>query len=306
MIGGFWVLAACGGQPQGGSDSDQEQTEPVPYIYDDLGEDETPYDQAEVEATLDLALAEVLDWHADPAVAAYEAAMEGATEDCPNYYSDGGNEYWYDYCTSDKGASFSGYAFYYAYDDYSDGTYVYNGDEVYAEAVIDTPEGDAFEAGGYAYALLLDDGNGANIWYSALGGAFSWTGGGIEGTWMEAGVRAETALWISTYPAYGANYAYVSGGATNLGGDYDTVSFTDLTYGNAVGGWPCDGEPGGTMSVRAADGSWFDVVFDVDPDTWTIPDGTCDGCGEVWHRGEVVGEACVDPTPLVDWEGAPW
>ena len=157
MIAWIWVLGACGGQQQGDSETGADVTEPAPYIYEDTGGEALSFDQAEVEATLNLALSEALEWHADPAVAAYETAMEGASDDCPNYYSDGANTYWYDYCTSDKGASFSGYAFYYAYDDYSDGTYVYNGDEVYAEAVIDTPEGDAFEAGGYAYALRLTD-----------------------------------------------------------------------------------------------------------------------------------------------------
>jgi hypothetical protein len=32
----------------------------------------------------------------------------------------------------------------------------------------------------------------------------------------------------------------------------------------------------------------------------------CDGCGEVWFRGEPAGQACVDFSGLLDWTEAPW
>ncbi len=307
----IWLLGACGGgsegEGQGSSQTEQTVDEPAPYIYEDLDDEETPYDQAELEATLNLALAQALEWHAQPALDAYAEAMKGASDDCPDYYSDGSNIYWYDYCTSESGSTFNGYAYSYVYEDYSDGTYVYNGDQIYAQAVIETEDGYDFEAGGYAYDMILDDDvNGAIIHYSALGGAFAWNGGGVEDTWMGEGVRAETAMWISHYPEYNANYVYLNGGVTNLSSVYETVSFTEISYGNQAGWWPCDGEVAGTMSARAEDGSWFDVVFDVDGATWEVDEALCDGCGTVWHRGEIVGEACPDPTPLIDWESAPW
>lgn len=300
-----WMLTACvGGEEPGGPQ--EVVDEPAPYIYEDLDDDQIAYDQAEVEAALDLAFASVRDLHAGPPIDAYEAAMVGASDDCPDYYSDGENVYWYDYCTSDAGAAFSGYAFYYVLDDYSDGYYTWDGVQMYAEASIETSDGHAFEGGGYAYLLTGDSPDGGIIYYSVLGGAFSWDGDEIDGTWMGEGLRAETGMWLSHYPEYEANYAYVSGGVTNLPSTYETVSFTDLTYGNRKGGWPCVGEPGGAVSVRAEDGSWFDVVFDVDADTWEVDEALCDGCGTVWHRGEIVGEACPDVSPLVDWESAPW
>lgn len=305
---GLWTLAACGSGDEEATKpaAEQEVEEPVPYVYEELEDEALAYDQAEVEATLNYALSQALEFHAEPALDAYFVAMEEATEDCPDYYSDGTNVYWYDYCTSDSGASFSGYSYAYAYSDYSDGYYVYNGDQVYAQAVIETSDGYDFEAGGGATSLILDDPSGAIIYYSALGGAFAWNGGGIEGTWMDEGVRAETSMWISHYPEYGANYVSLSGGVTNLSSVYETVSFTGVSYGNPEGWWPCDGEVAGTMSVRASDGSWFDVVFDVNGETWEVDEALCDGCGTVWHRGEIVGEACPDPTPLVDWESKPW
>lgn len=310
MTGLVWWLMACGGEEPSKDQQQQEDApveEPSPYIYEDLDEeDEAPFDQQAVEDALNEAFASAVTFHAGPPIDAYKVAMEGATEDCPDYYSDGTNTYWYDYCTSSKGASFNGYSFYYSLESQSDGYYTWTGDQVYAEATIETPEGDDFEGGGYAYLLHGTDPEGALIYYSVLGGAFSWTGDGIEDTWMADGVRAETSMWITVYPEYDMNYVYVTGGVTNLGSDYDTVSFTDVTYGSTGSWWSCPGEIAGTVSVRADDGSWFDVVFDVNPDTWEVDEALCDGCGTVWHRGEMVGEACPDPKPLTDWEGAPW
>ena len=308
MTGLVWWLVACGGKEP--AVEEQQETpveEPSPYIYDDLDDDATaPYDQAAVEEALNEAFASAISFHAGPPIDAYKLAMEGATDDCPDYYSDGTNTYWYDYCTSSKGASFNGYSYYYAYDGYNDGTYTYVGDQVYVEAVIETADGDDFEGGGYAYKLNLTDADGNLVYYSVLGGAFSWTGGGVEDTWMGDGVRAETSMWISVYPEYDMNFISLAGGVTNLNSQYDTVSFTDVVYGSTGSWWSCPGEPGGTVSVRADDGTWFDVVFDVNPETWEVEEDLCDGCGTVWHRGEIVGEACPDPRPLTDWEDAPW
>ena len=63
----------------------------------------------------------------------------------------------------------------------------------------------------------------------------------------------------------------------------------------------------GNQQARDNAGQWYDVLFDgpleygeqVDPDL-------CDGCGQVWYRGEPLGEACVDFSHLLDWSGRPW
>lgn len=304
------VLACATSAPSENQEPEEAVSTPSPYVVDEVEDDETPYDQDAVEAALNEAISAALALNASPVLDGYEAVMAGATDDCPNYYSDGGNVYWYDYCTSDLGSTFNGYVFYYAYDDYDDGSgLVYNGRQLYAEAVVQTADGYAFEGGGYATQLFGVGNDGSNdyqIYYSDVGGAFSWDGAGVQDTWLGEGVRAETGYWITEYPAYGMNAISLWGGVTGLPGTYDTVSFTDVVYGNDTIGWPCSGEVAGTISVRAEDGTWFDVVFDPDGTSWTADEATCDGCGSVWHRGELVGQACPDPDPLVSWEGAPW
>ena len=61
------------------------------------------------------------------------------------------------------------------------------------------------------------------------------------------------------------------------------------------------------MSIRDADGEWYQAIFDgpafqgaeVFP-----PD--CDGCGEVWFRGQRLGEVCPDFSAFTDWQDQPW
>lgn len=311
----FWVLvlAGCAGPPDNTvSPIAEEPVEtPTPYIYDDVDSGSSAeFDQSAIEAAMSDAVSSALALNASPALRSYEAAMAGASDDCPDYYTDGTNVYWYDYCTSTAGASFSGYSFYYAYDAYYDGYMTYYGEALYAEASIETVDGQTFTGGGSATLLEGPTDDGGYVYYSDLAGDFSWDGEEAEGTWMEDGVGAELNLWIASYAEYDYTYAYVSGGITGLGEGDSTVSFTEVQIAaGPQGWWVCPEEPSGTISVRGEDGSWFDVVFDVtyaeDGETLVIADGACDGCGTVWHRGEEVGSACADLSPLVA-SGSPW
>ena len=80
-----------------------------------------------------------------------------------------------------------------------------------------------------------------------------------------------------------------------------------LMYTPYPGFYPC-AEPYGSMGVRDNAGSWYTIEFDVvyENDAFSAPDGTCDGCGTVSHEGDVLGEVCIDPTPVIDWESTPW
>ena len=66
-------------------------------------------------------------------------------------------------------------------------------------------------------------------------------------------------------------------------------------------------EPGGTIGVRVADGSWYDVQFhgptDAKPE---VAPKDCDGCGDAFYRGEPLGTVCVDFSAWTGWGAAPW
>jgi len=51
------------------------------------------------------------------------------------------------------------------------------------------------------------------------------------------------------------------------------------------------------VELRLHDGTWVQVVLDSD---------SCDGCGEVTHFEETLGQVCVDLGGILDFEGAPW
>lgn len=302
------LLSACGQKQEPATDDTSvaaEEELPSPYIADEVTDDPPAYDQAAVEAAIALALDEALSWHSGPVLDAYEAAMSAASSGCPDYYESDGNTYWYDYCTSSRGASFNGYAFDYVYEDYNDGSgTVYSGRQLYAEATIDAPGVGTFEGGGYASQLEGTTSDGAAIFSSGMAGSFHWDGHGVEGTWLDGDTRPELSYWAAYYEEYNLRYVSVSGGVSGLPGDYSTLAFTDLVYSDSPW-WACPGEPSGTISVRANDGTWFDIVFDVAAD-WTVDEAACDACGAVWRRGELVGQACPDVEGLVDWGVSPW
>lgn len=100
------------------------------------------------------------------------------------------------------------------------------------------------------------------------------------------------------------------GGISGLEGfpaDISAVSFDGLTFRSKAAGASCAREPGGAVSVRGPDGSWYDVLFDGPTDDAPETDAaTCDGCGATWFRGGEVGGTCLEAAGYLAWEGAPW
>ena len=60
----------------------------------------------------------------------------------------------------------------------------------------------------------------------------------------------------------------------------------------------------GQMSVRDTHGYWYELKFDVSSD-WELM-GECDGCGQLSHKGENIGEVCLDFSSVLEWEDRPW
>ena len=59
--------------------------------------------------------------------------------------------------------------------------------------------------------------------------------------------------------------------------------------------------------MRDSEGEWYDVNFQGPPyqGARVLPND-CDGCGQVYYRGELLGEVCPDFSILTDWEDRPW
>ena len=118
--------------------------------------------------------------------------------------------------------------------------------------------------------------------------------GYVTGTFADAGVgEASNGDWLGL--GYSGDVE-ISGsrmtngetatvdGAVSVGGA--ALEFTALTLD--FGSCP-DGATGGTIGVRQADATWYELA---------LPD-SCGSCGEVtWDHTEDIGEACLDLSPV--------
>jgi hypothetical protein len=270
-------------------------------------------------ATVEAALADVVDGMmtigAAPVLDTYAGLMDQADEMCPAWYEQDGNVFWYAQCTAGSGTYFDGYGF----------TNVYAGAELFGEggglwdatvvsgaATIRDEDGHTFHLGGQVYDGTGWHEDGRLLWVSNVLGGFTWDGEGADETWLGAGISPGLLLYAIRYPeeaGFGVtgNYLYADGTVGGLG---DAATGADLTGFSLISeslGVPCELEPGGTMSIRDADGVWWDVAFDLKAtDTAWVLEGECDGCGAVYRDGDYQGEVCADFSPLLDWTDRPW
>jgi hypothetical protein len=297
-------------QPEGDS-AEAVAYEPAPYIVPEEDPPEAEFSAGDVEAAIGEAVALGLGLRGADVFPSYFAAMAGADENCPNYYEQDGNVYWYDVCTSSAGTQYNGYSFYYRYDATDVGYgQLYTGDAISGVAQVADAQGHLFEAGGTAYDVRID-GDGYVYWYSIAQGAFSYDGPEAEGTWLQSGMSPDMTQIAYWYPDAGAKGYVLQGSVSGLTSGFSSAVFDDVTVLDptmaSYAGGNCPEEPGGVVSLRDADGNWYDVVFDGYTDTNPLtPAAQCDGCGEAYFRGEALGSVCVDFTGLNGWEGAPW
>lgn len=124
---------------------------------------------------------------------------------------------------------------------------------------------------------------------------------------MNAPLSMDLYYSASDYVDEGGRVMELDGDLAGFEGSVTAVTFDRVYMYSASVGGACELEPSGTLSVRAEDGGWYDVDFQGPSDSDAIafpPD--CDGCGQVFYRGEWLGEVCPDLTPLLNWELEPW
>ena len=290
-------LAACQGESTNGGKGDADTTPPFeasPYVAPDSEPIEPGMTLADVETALADAIDAALGLSIDPVVDSYRAAMAYADESCPVWYEDG--SYWYAYCSTPGGASYSGYAYETSYEGVTDAHgNVSSGGDMYAYATIVTPSG-TLDASGSVGGYDIDTYWGSHARYLYVSGNFSWTGPEANDTWMTDGIRPQVSVYSDTMD--GAGYFSVSGSIAGLGASIDTVAFDSIVIYSESYGALCGDEPLGMISIRGDDGNWYDVMFD--NDYHKVDPADCDGCGAVWFRGEYLGEACADFGPWVE------
>lgn len=235
-------------------------------------------------------------------------------DDCPYYYEDYytyyGYFYWYDSCTADNDLAFSGYGYSYDYIGYTSGYYVYDDlSYLYGNLALTSPSGETFEGSGYSYHQEYLYGSNYHGIYAYVYGNWAYDGEDANGNWLTKGLGVNTYLSGSAYSGMGEPYSQLTmtGSVSGIEGDVNTIVMTDTFIYTEAYGSDCELEPSGQISVRDANGEWYDVEFQGPPYMGASVFPTdCDGCGQVWFRGEYLGEACPDFTPMTDWEERPW
>jgi hypothetical protein len=312
------VLAAC--RTPGGSSEDASAGPAPPdgpSEWPSTPDDDAPdarFDVDAVELALDEVLTGMTTVGAEPVITAYDALMASTDGSCPAWYENEGNVFWYSRCTTSGGTFFDGYGFTYVFEDaevFGPGGGYWDLTQVTGAATIRDASGHTFHLGGAAYEGAGTNEYGARLWVSNVLGGFVWDAPEAEGTWLSRGVSPGLLLYAIRYPPGSAagidgNYLYVQGTVGGLG-EAATGAQLDMAVADTSLGFPCDLEPMGTVSLRDADGTWWDVTFDVTTDGERYEmTGDCDGCGAVTLHGAYVGEACADFAPLLDWTERPW
>jgi len=297
------------------------QDDPDDYVYEQ-DEVEALLSVADVEQGIEDGLATAM-W-IDPSIvldeygrliSAAEADMVSGEGDCPYYY-DYYLEYysyfyWYDSCTTPDGTAFSGYALGYDFSGASSPPYAYpHYAYLSGSGAVQSPDGYTLEIGGSAYDYEYDYyGSYYNYHSGYVVGSFAYDDPRFADTWLAAGLSIDLTISGDDYGDYDVpmNTLTFTGSLSGMTGDVNTVVFTDTTISAAGRGSACDVEPSGTISVRDADGEWYDVNFQGPPYVGASvfpPD--CDGCGQVYFRGQYLGDACPDFRVITTWEGRPW
>jgi hypothetical protein len=299
-------FAACGG---GQASDDEPGTEPTPYIFEDEGESAPEVDRAALTTAVAGVLANVWSLNAEPALGAYRRLAAAQTPACPRQYTNDGNTYWFDTCTTTDGTQFSGYGFYYDYRDYPVGDGWYGDVEVISGAArIEGPTGTTVDVAGTAnLSSLQHSTNPALSWVSEVRGTFATNDPALADTWLGQGLSPDLRMSVFHQTVANGRFLQFDGGVSGLEGPMTSLVFDRLTLIEAELGGICEREPHGILSARLQDGTWVDLVFDgPDPATFTGDPTRCDGKGRMYWRGEDLGEISLDFAFLFDFVGSPW
>lgn len=286
--------------------------EPTAYLADPPVIPPPTLDGARLSAALDRLVPQLLTTHAGPLLAAYDGMMAHAEGPCPDVEGGEDGAEWYDRCTTAGGASFDGYGFRGEVweDDGETSDHIH---AMYGVASI-AGGGRSLTLGGYASTLEgttvpaePEPGwTGEAHFYTHLSGSFRSDDPALTGTFLDSGGDLRWEWWIARYFADDARLVSLSGDRPLDDPDLSAVAVTDLFYlSESLGG--CGLEPGGQLSFRGLDGLWYDLVLH-GPTDWgeAIDTARCDGCGDLWYEGAILGEACADWRPLWDWGESPW
>ena len=226
--------------------------------------------------------------------------------------------YWKDACTSDEGTLFSGWAKQQRPMEYQSGNHhILDDGYLEGEFEISQPGGQRLEFSGKVsyyerinnYYYYTDRTDFDRHYYVDASGDVTLQSSSEATTWLTESYVYDYTIAFRDYDDDAGMYADWEGGIFGISGDAPAIYASDFYIYSGDAGSPCEQEPSGLISIRDTEGQWYDVEFHGPPysGAWSYQPA-CDGCGEVWFRGEYMGEACVDFEIFMQWngEGRPW
>ena len=288
------------------SGSDDTGTfEEVPWILDETEGEGLSFSPEPLASAIQAVIPTVPLLSGAPVGPAYLEAMSWTTDSCPTWYEDEGTEYWYDNCSTEAGATFEGYAAHVPAPAWVEGDRTWSGSAFWGLATIETPDG-TFRSSGSSGHYIGHDTDGTIAVSSYAEPGFSYSGPAGSSSWISSGMAPGINI-------YGERTADGNDGFIAVSASFDqtdgalAIIFEDLLFISEGWGSTCPSEPSGTISILDEEGHWFDILFD--GPTWERPledPERCDGCGNAWYRGELVGEICVDFTPIATLSAWPF
>lgn len=305
------MVAACG---QGAGEA---RIEPSPWSYEPAGDRAPTLSEAEIAAEVERWLPQMLTLDLAPVFEAYDMVNAAGDGACPMAtaleYEGASYATWSADCQAETGALFQGYTELGAERGVDEAGWTVGSRYIYGVADAALPDAWSFSINGYiaesdGWHEVSDGVNTITELYKGkdIQATVDWGGPAVGESWLTGEVVYSGGA--SFYEQLGSGrYIAINGSVSGIQGEVTAIAVSNLEMLST--GWTmCPvNEPHGTVSVRAADGGWYDVVFDapVAFDETTDLSG-CDGCGALWFEGRAVGKVCVDLLALVDGEASPW
>ena len=302
----MWVIlmaAACRPSADGtGDDSGAHLEETVDYDpgLEAVDGSAASYGAADVEAALPELIDDLHGMNSGPAFEVYDALLAEQDEDCPTYPEVTPALHWQQYppCTSTGGVTYYGDA-YTNSSDHSDSTTVVNFINLLAR--LDRDDGASFVCDcATSESRVRGDGD-TVVGELIVEGGFSWTGSEAAGTWLGEGWNPEVEVDSVSDGATGARTFEVTASWYTMATPFMAIQVSDVSLSVDADGAGEVAE-GGRISLRDESGDWYQLDLDLPGEA----DDGLDACGEVLWHNEDLGKACVDLSPLMDWEVVPW
>ncbi|MCB9744559.1 MAG: hypothetical protein H6741_17810 [Alphaproteobacteria bacterium] len=218
---------------------------------------------------------------------------------CPEVSDHNGQDHWReDLCVSDAGAEFRGWSLYYrSLPPPPEQEFLIEVGWLSGQASITTPEGyrlDSFGDALHEY-FVSDEGTEGNRGF--VFGDFLYNDPRMADTWLQFGITLESYFSFSRREGwYQTNLDTWIAGLDNP--ETPAVILESFLLTDEPG--RCGLEPMGEIRVRDINGVWYELFFD-GPEASV---DQCDGCGQAWRGERLVGEVCVDWSPLLMIWGA--